>query len=242
MNAFLEIGSYYDAYASLQLVCLSDHLSLPSWSSRLLICSHMQFSIIASLYMPPMKHLPDVSGTLLVPVVLLSSRDPVSALYLLHLMLNFTLINWLQDSAPWVLLLSYITSSSLNGLNFLSMYMGSKHGSPRTVVLLSSGPWCAAMHLEYSLSYQLGIFTWTFPTWDPWTSFFLDKLPFSDVCYNKACHSLPNPKVSLRHFTLAYLPCIHCSACCQATITSQQLESSLSHVYSYLSKALIHSP
>ena len=99
MHAFLEIGSYYVAYASLQLVCLSDHVSLASWSSRLLIRSHMQFSIIASLYMPPMKHLPDVSGTLLVPVVL-SFGDPMSALYLLHLMLSFTLINWLQDSAP----------------------------------------------------------------------------------------------------------------------------------------------
>lgn len=46
-----------------------------------------------------MKHLPDVTGTLLIPV-LLSSQDPMSALYLPHLVLNFTLINWLLDSAP----------------------------------------------------------------------------------------------------------------------------------------------
>lgn len=108
--------------------------------------------------MPLMKHLPDVSGTLLIPVVLLSSQDPMSALYLLCLMLNFTLINWSQDSAHWVLFLSHITSSSLMALNFLGMYMISKHGSPRMIVLLSSGPWCAAMHLVYSLSYQLGVF------------------------------------------------------------------------------------
>lgn len=167
-----------------------------------------------------MKHLLGASGTSLFPVVLPSSLDPT----LPHLTLNSTLINWLWEFAPWVLLLSCISSSSLVVLISLCMYMSSKHRSPRMIVLLSSGLWYIHLAINWEFLHKHFLY-WILDLPSSLTNY---HSPMFVIIKHATVHvsypiQKPNALINLRHFTLVNLPCIHFPSCCQATISSQQL-------------------